>query len=67
MLTRVLEQGAGRAELLAAGFAPDEVAHVLRLVRLAEYKRRQSAPGPRVSRRGFGSKDWRYPITNGLR
>ena len=67
MLARVLEQGDGRAELEAAGFDPAQTAQVLRLLRLAEYKRRQSAPGPCVSQRGFGSKDWRYPVTNGLR
>ena len=67
MLARVLEQGDGRTELEAAGFDPAQTAQVLRLLRLAEYKRRQSAPGPCVSQRGFGSKDWRYPVTNGLR
>lgn len=67
MLARVLEQGDGRAELEAAGFDPAQTAQVLRLLRLAEYKRRQSAPGPCVSQCGFGSKDWRYPVTNGLR
>jgi NAD+ synthase (glutamine-hydrolysing) len=36
---------------------------VVRLVRLNEYKRRQSPVGIRLTHRGFG-KDWRYPITN---
>ena len=36
---------------------------VVRLLRISEYKRRQSPVGIRLTRRGFG-KDWRYPITN---
>ena len=43
-----------------------EVERVARLVRINEYKRRQSAVGPRVTHRNFG-KDWRYPITNQYR
>ena len=45
----------------------DEVAEavrrVVRLLRIAEYKRRQAPPGIRITKRAFG-KDWRYPITN---
>jgi NAD+ synthase (glutamine-hydrolysing) len=36
---------------------------VVRLIKLNEYKRRQSAVGIRITPRGFG-KDWRYPITS---
>lgn len=61
-----MEQEATAEELVAAGFAPEQVQQVLRLLRLNEYKRRQGAPGPRLSVRSFG-KDWRYPITNGYR
>jgi len=35
----------------------------VRLIKLSEYKRRQSAVGIRITARGFG-KDWRYPITS---
>ena len=62
-----MEQDRPAASLVAEGLPADAVAQVVRLLRLAEYKRRQSAPGPCVSQRGFGSKDWRYPVTNGLR
>ena len=48
----------------ARGFDRDTVYRVVRMVDRNEYKRRQAATGPRVSRRGFG-KDRRYPITNG--
>ena len=40
--------------------------NVERLLYLAEYKRRQAAPGPKVTSRNFG-RDRRYPITNGFR
>lgn len=41
-----------------------EVARVLRLIRVAEWKRRQAAPGPKLSRRAFG-RERRYPISSG--
>jgi hypothetical protein len=44
----------------------DAVDQVLRLVRISEWKRRQAAPGPKLSRRAFG-RERRYPITNGWR
>jgi NAD+ synthase (glutamine-hydrolysing) len=53
----------GRDDLLAAGHRPKTVDEVLRLVDLAEYKRRQSAPGPKISIKAFG-RDRRLPITN---
>ena len=42
------------------------VRKVVRMIRLSEYKRRQSPVGIRVTHRGFG-RDWRYPITNRFR
>ena len=51
------------AELLEAGFRRELLSQVIRLVRSNEYKRRQAAPGPRISKRAFG-RDWRFPITN---
>jgi NAD+ synthase (glutamine-hydrolysing) len=53
----------GRDGLVAAGHDPDVVDRVLRMVDLAEYKRRQSAPGPKISIKSFG-RDRRLPITN---
>ena len=53
-------------ELVAAGFDADRVRQVVRLVDLAEYKRRQTPPGVRVSAKAFG-KDRRLPITNHYR
>ena len=53
----------GREALLAAGHDPALVERVTRMVDLAEYKRRQSAPGPKISIKAFG-RDRRLPITN---
>jgi len=56
----------GRDDLVAAGHDPAVVDRVLRLVDLAEYKRRQSAPGTKISIKAFG-RDRRLPITNRFR
>jgi len=54
------------AEVTGAGFDPDLVTRVARLVDGAEYKRRQSPPGVRITAKAFG-KDRRMPITNRYR
>lgn len=59
-----LEQSA--AELVEAGHDRDTVEHVIRMVDSAEYKRRQAAPGTRVTPKAFG-RDRRMPITNRYR
>ncbi|OWV06020.1 NAD+ synthase [Micromonospora wenchangensis] len=53
----------GRAGLVESGHDPAVVDRVLRLVDTAEYKRRQSAPGTKISMKAFG-RDRRLPITN---
>ncbi|MGA0115540.1 MAG: NAD+ synthase [Burkholderiales bacterium] len=53
-------------EIVAMGHAPADVDRVVHLIRISEYKRRQSPVGIRITSRGFG-KDWRYPITNRFR
>jgi NAD+ synthase (glutamine-hydrolysing) len=53
-------------EIIAHGFDAAVVTRIARLVDLSEYKRRQCAPGVRVSVKAFG-KDRRMPITNGYR
>ena len=63
LLEAYVEQDRTAAELIADGFDPALVAKVAGLVDKAEYKRRQSPPGPRVTRKAFG-KDRRLPITN---
>lgn len=64
ILLRHVDQEQSRDEIIAAGFDAATVDRVLRLVRISEWKRHQSAPGPKVSRRAFG-RERRYPISNG--
>jgi NAD+ synthase (glutamine-hydrolysing) len=56
----------GRDDLIAAGYDPETVDRTVRMVDLAEYKRRQSAPGTKISIKAFG-RDRRLPITNNWR
>jgi len=58
-----MEEDRSPRELIAAGLPEAAVKKVVRLLRMAEYKRRQAPVGVRITARGFG-KDWRYPITN---
>ncbi|MGY1813085.1 NAD+ synthase [Blastococcus sp. SYSU D00820] len=58
-----VDRDLGMAELLERGHDPEVVARVLRLVDAAEFKRRQSAPGTKISLKAFG-RDRRLPITN---
>src|SRR5262249_48011702 len=53
-------------DIVARGHAVETVKKVERLLYLAEYKRRQAAPGVKISARNFG-RDRRYPITNRFR
>ncbi|HUR51735.1 MAG TPA: NAD+ synthase [Mycobacteriales bacterium] len=63
LLDAYVERDLGRAELVEAGFDVALVDRVIRLVDLAEYKRRQYPPGPKVTTRAFG-RDRRLPITS---
>jgi NAD+ synthase (glutamine-hydrolysing) len=56
----------GREQLIAQGLPAEEVERAIRLVDLAEYKRRQAPPGIKVTERAFG-RDRRMPITNRYR
>ncbi|PKO87146.1 MAG: NAD+ synthase [Betaproteobacteria bacterium HGW-Betaproteobacteria-12] len=58
-----MEEDRSPREIIAAGLPEAAVRRVVRLLRIAEYKRRQAPVGIRITPRGFG-KDWRYPITN---
>jgi NAD+ synthase (glutamine-hydrolysing) len=63
LLDDYVEKDMGSADLIAAGHDPALVARVIRLVDLAEYKRRQYPPGPKISPKNFG-RDRRLPITD---
>ena len=66
VLERLVEREEPLASIVAAGFDREVVARIDRLLNIAEYKRRQAAPGVKVTRRNFG-RDRRYPITNKFR
>ena len=66
ILFRHVDQEMSLAEIVAEGYDRETVERVLRLVRINEWKRRQSAPGPKLSKRAFG-RERRYPITSGWR
>jgi NAD+ synthase (glutamine-hydrolysing) len=66
LLDDYVEKDLGSAELIAAGHDPALVERVIRLVDLAEFKRRQYPPGPKISPKNFG-RGRRLPITNAWR
>jgi NAD+ synthase len=66
ILACLVEKEMPLADIVARGHAPETVKKVERLLYLAEYKRRQAAPGVKISARNFG-RDRRYPITNKFR
>jgi NAD+ synthase len=66
ILERLVEREDSLAAIVADGFDRETVARVDRLLNIAEYKRRQSAPGVKVTLKNFG-RDRRYPITNRFR
>jgi NAD+ synthase len=66
ILVSLVEHELSLAAIVARGHPPETVGKIARLLNLAEYKRRQSAPGVKISARNFG-RDRRYPITNKFR
>jgi NAD+ synthase len=66
ILERLVEREEAVATIAEAGFDRDTVMKVERLLHIAEYKRRQAAPGVKVTLKNFG-RDRRYPITNKFR
>jgi NAD+ synthase (glutamine-hydrolysing) len=63
ILERYVEQDLGLEEIVADGYDPVTVKRVIRMVDLNEYKRRQAAPGIKITPKAFG-RDRRMPITN---
>jgi NAD+ synthase len=66
ILERLVEREEPLASIVEAGFDRAVVARIDHLLNIAEYKRRQAAPGVKVTARNFG-RDRRYPITNRFR
>ena len=59
----LIEKSLSSSQIINYGYAKEDVDKVIQLVKLNEYKRYQSAIGPKISEVAFGT-DWRYPITN---
>jgi len=66
VLERLVEREESVATIADAGFDRDMVMRIERMLYLAEYKRRQAAPGVKVTLKNFG-RDRRYPIVNRFR
>jgi len=66
ILERLVEREEPVSAIVEAGFDRDTVMRVERMINIAEYKRRQAAPGVKVTLKNFG-RDRRYPITNRFR
>jgi len=66
ILRCLIEHEMPRDEIVARGHHEEVVRKVENMLYVAEYKRRQSAPGVKINERVFG-RDWRYPITNKFR
>ncbi|MDW8096851.1 MAG: NAD+ synthase [Aquificaceae bacterium] len=63
VLELYIEEGLSYEELKELGFEKETLEKVLRMVKAAEYKRRQAPIGPKLTKRAFG-KDWRMPVSN---
>jgi NAD+ synthase len=66
VLERLVEREEAVSTIVEAGFDRDTVMRIERMLYLAEYKRRQAAPGVKVTLKNFG-RDRRYPIVNRFR
>jgi NAD+ synthase (glutamine-hydrolysing) len=66
ILVRYIEQDMGVTDIIAEGYDPSTVMRVAAMVDRSEYKRRQAAPGVKITVKAFG-KDRRLPITNHYR
>jgi NAD+ synthase (glutamine-hydrolysing) len=66
VLEMIIAQAQDRGAIIAAGYPPEQVERIVRMVELSEFKRRQAAPVLRVSRRAFGAGR-QIPIARGLR
>ena len=66
ILQSYIELGQDMADITARGFDSGLVERVIRMLYIAEYKRRQAPPGVKITQKAFG-RDRRYPITHGFR
>ena len=65
IITSYMEDNLTAEEIILRGYPAQDVLKVIKLIRHNEYKRRQAAPGVKITTCAFGL-DWRYPITSGF-
>lgn len=65
IIVAYMQENLSPNDIISRGFNPQDVIRTITLIKRNEYKRRQSAPGIKISPLAYG-KDWRYPITNGF-
>lgn len=63
ILKRFIEEREDAHQIVKAGYKHEDVQRVLTMLQRAEYKRRQSPIGPKVTKVAFG-RDWRFPVTD---
>ena len=63
IMNAYVEENKSFKQIVSLGLDRKMVSRVISLIDNSEYKRRQAAPGPKITHRAFG-KDWRVPITN---
>ena len=66
ILKKLVEDDQSLDEIVSEGFDLNDVKKISMLLSRSEYKRFQSAPGPKVTEKAFG-RDRRYPLTSGFR
>jgi NH3-dependent NAD+ synthetase len=66
ILKKLVEDNLSLNEIVDNGYNIDDVKKISMLLSRSEYKRFQSAPGPKVTEKAFG-RDRRYPLTSGFR
>lgn len=65
IISAYMEERLSAEDIIARGYTSDDVLRTIKLIKRNEYKRRQSAPGVKITTCAFG-RDWRYPITSGF-
>ena len=65
IIVNFMENNLSPEAIIALGYKPEDVLKIIKLIKQNEYKRKQAAPGVKISTCAFG-KDWRYPLTSGF-
>ncbi|MEZ6852191.1 NAD+ synthase [Halodesulfovibrio aestuarii] len=66
ILRKYIDERLSKEAIISQGHAPEDVEQILKLVKISEFKRRQAAPGLRITDRAFGT-GWRMPVASSVR